>query len=132
MRPVVLDASVGVKWLKEEYGSVEARELLQLHGSGDIVLVVPDVFVFEVLDVARRRYGTPVASQLWARLNAQQLSVVPFGGSSFDEVVIVAERLGCSTYDAAAVVVAEAIGAELVSADARAHSAVQGVRIIGG
>jgi len=42
-----------------------------------------------------------------------------------------AEQLGCSTYDAAAAVVAEAVGAELVSADARAHAAVPGVRIIG-
>ena len=131
MRPVVLDASVGVKWLRDEPGSIEARELLQLHGAGEIVLIVPDLFVFEVLDVARRRLGTPAASQLWKRLNALRISVVPVGSPSFDDVVAIAERLACSTYDAAAVVVAEAMGAELVSADVRAHSGVAGVRIIG-
>ena len=131
MRPVVLDASVGVKWLRDEAGSVEARDLLQLHGAGEIVLVVPDIFIFEVLDIARRRLGMPAASQLWTRLNALRMSVVPIGSSSFDDVVAIAERLACSTYDAAAVVVAEALGAELVSADARAHSGVAGARIIG-
>jgi predicted nucleic acid-binding protein len=131
MRPVVLDASVGVKWFKDEPGSAEALELLRIHGEGEIVIVVPDIFVFEVLDVARRRFGLPVVSRLWALLKAEQLSVVPLGASSFDEVVAVAARLGCSTYDAASVVVAEALGAQLVSADERAHEGVAGVRIIG-
>jgi predicted nucleic acid-binding protein len=131
MKAVVLDASVGVKWLKYESGSDEALELLRRHGEGEIVLVVPDVFVFEVLDVARRRFGMPIASQLWERLKAEQIAVVPFGGSSFEEVVAVAADLGCSTYDAAAVVVAQAMDARLVSADARAHSGVTGVRILG-
>ena len=118
MKPVVLDASVGVKWLKSESGSEEALELLRQHGAGEIVLVVPDVFVFEVLDVARRRFGMHVASQLWSRLKAEQIAVVPFGASSFDEVAGAASTLRCSTYDAAAVVVAQAMGARLVSADA--------------
>lgn len=131
MKPVVLDASVGVKWLKDEDGSADARELLRQHGSGEVALIVPDVFVFEVLDVARRRFGIEVASQLWKRLKAERISVVPSDASSFDEVIAVAQRLACSTYDAAAVVLAEATGAQLVSADARAHLGVAGVRLIG-
>jgi predicted nucleic acid-binding protein len=131
MRPVVLDASVGVKWLKDEDGSAEARELVRQHGEGEIALLVPDVFVFEILDVARRRFGIDVAAQLWERLKVERISVVPSDASSFDEVVAVTQRLECSTYDAVAVVVAEAVGAQLVSADARAHAGVAGVRLIG-
>jgi predicted nucleic acid-binding protein len=131
MRPVVLDASVGVKWLKDEDGSTEARELLLQHGAGQVALLVPDVFVFEVLDVARRRFGIELAAQLWERLKAERISVVPSDASSFDEVIAVAQRHACSTYDAAAIVLAEAVGAQLVSADARAHAGVAGVRLIG-
>lgn len=131
MRPVVLDASVGVKWLKNEEGSGEARELLRQHGAGEIVLVVPDIFVFEVIDVARRRFGMGAAARLWERLKAERISVVPMDASSFDRVVDAAQRLDCSTYDACAVVVAQATGAQLVSADARAHASVVGVRLIG-
>ena len=131
MRPIVLDASVGVKWLKDEDGSADALELLRKHGAGEIALVVPDVFIFEVLDVARRRFGMAIASQLWERLQVEQIAVVPFGPSSFDEVVTLAESLDCSTYDAAAVVVAHAMDAQLVSADRRAHASVAGARIIG-
>lgn len=131
MRPVVLDASVGVKWLKDEEGSAEARELLRQHGAGEIALIVPDIFVFEVLDVARRLFGIGVAAELWERLKAERISVVPVDASSFDAVVTVAQRFACSAYDAAAVVLAEAIGAQLVSADARAHASIAGARLIG-
>lgn len=127
----MLDASVGVKWLRDEAGSAEARELLGQHGDGEIVLVVPALFVFEVLDVARRRYGLATAAALWERIKRERISIVPADSASFDEVVAMAGRLGCSTYDAAAAVVAEATGAELVSADARAHGSFAGVRLIG-
>ena len=131
MKAVVLDASVGVKWLKNEDGSADALERLRRHCAGEIALVVPDVFVFEVLDVARRRFGMQVAAQLWSRLKAEQIAVVPFAASSFDEVIVAAESQGCSTYDAAAVVVAHAMDAQLVSADEHAHASVPGVRLIG-
>ncbi|TLM76775.1 MAG: type II toxin-antitoxin system VapC family toxin, partial [Actinobacteria bacterium] len=36
---LVLDASVGVKWIKSEAGSADARELADAHSRGAITLV---------------------------------------------------------------------------------------------
>lgn len=128
---VVLDASVGVKWVKTENGSDEALALLGEHGSGRITLAVPDVFVFEVLDVTRRVRGMEAAAGLWDRLSADGPLVVPTDAAWFADMLSMARRLGCSTYDAAAPVLADRFGGTLVSADARAHAGFPGVRLIG-
>lgn len=128
---VVLDASVGVKWLREETGSQEARELLMSHGRGEIQLVVPVIFMHEVLDVARRVHGVETACALLAVLERDDLFVLGADAPFFAAALEMCTRLGCTVYDAAAPVAAEMLGAELVSADRWAHGDFAGVRIIG-
>lgn len=128
---VVLDASVGVKWIKPETGSAEALALLEDHAAGRITLAVPDVFVYEVLDVTRRVHGLPNAASLWERLSVEGPLVVPTDAEAFAAMLAMARRLDCSLYDAAAPVIAERFGGTLVSADARAHSGFPGARILG-
>ncbi|MBA4370666.1 MAG: hypothetical protein C0418_03695 [Coriobacteriaceae bacterium] len=128
---LVLDSSVGVKWVKPEEGSDEALALLLSHAAGEVTLAVADVFVYEVLDVTRRTYGRPRAVALWERLADQGPLVVPTDPDSFPDILEMSRRLDCSLYDAAAPALAARYGGTLVSADARAHAGFPGVRLIG-
>lgn len=128
---LVLDASVGVKWVKEESASREAEALLTAHAAGEATLAVPDVFVYELLDVTRRLRGIESAAAVWQRLSIGGPFVVPTHAADFPAVLEMCTRLGCTTYDAAAPALAERLHAVLVSADAKAHGGFPGVRLIG-
>lgn len=128
---VVLDASVGVKWFKEEEGSGAARALIEALGAGTIQLVVPAVFPFEVLDVARRLFGIRDAVRVWDELFAAGLLVAGSDEALLAETLAIAGDLGCTLYDAAAPALAARLGCPLISADRRAHGRVEGVRLIG-
>ncbi len=54
-RLIVLDASVGVKWFTPKSGRDEALALLHRAAAGEVTLVVPDLFVYEVLRTVRRK-----------------------------------------------------------------------------
>lgn len=130
VRQVVLDASVGVKWFRDEPGADEARELLLAHGRGEIQLVVPSLFVYEVVAVATRTMSAPDARVFWERFMSWRLSVVEVGGAFVSEALAVRERLGCSFYDALAPALAVQLDAQLYSADTRAHARFAGVQLI--
>ena len=130
LRQVVLDASVGVKWFRDEPGSAEARELLLAHGRGKIELVVPSLFVYEVIAVATRTMSASDARAFWDRFMSWRLSVFEVGGELVHEAIAVRERLGCSFYDAVAPALAVRMGAQFFSADARAHARFAGVQLL--
>ena len=131
MRQVVLDASVGVKWFRAEPGSTDAQELLRRHGRGEIELVVPSLFVYEVIAVAARTMSAADARAFWERFMSWRLSVVEVGGALVDEALVVRNRLGCSFYDAVAPALASQLDARLCSADLRAHGEWPGVELLG-
>ena len=120
-RQIVLDASVGVKWFRGEPGSDEALELLRAHGRGEVTLVVPSLFVYEIVAVATRRLSATHAQVFWQRFMSWRLSVVEVGGELVDQTLVVREQLGCSFYDAVAPALSAQLGAEFCSADRRAH-----------
>jgi predicted nucleic acid-binding protein len=128
---VVLDASVGVKWFREEAGSQEAVELLRSHATREVRLAVPVVFLHEVLDVARRTGGVSAAHRVLDALARDEILVIGADAEFLRRALDVCGRLGCTVYDAAAPALAELLDAQLVSADRRAHGAFPGVRIIG-
>lgn len=129
-RFVVLDASVGVKWFRDEPGSDAARELLRQHAAGAVRLVVPSLFFYEVIDVARRHFGPDGARRIWQSLSADELVYSNPDAELLDRTVEVAATLGCTLYDAAAPALAEHLGCELVSADHKAHGRFPGAVII--
>lgn len=128
--PVVLDASVGVKWTKSEAGSDEALALLTRHYAGDIVIVVPEIFVQEVLDVVRRRAGPERAREQWRDWRATGIVVPALDDELMNTALDLCGDLGCTLYDAMAPALAARIGAPLYSADRRAHGSIQGVTIL--
>lgn len=129
-RLVVLDSSVGVKWIKPEQGRETALGLLDAHRDGRVRLVVAAHFLHEVVAVAVRRGGASLGRLTWDALAAAQLVTIALderlARAAFDQC----DSLGCSFYDAFAPALARELDAELYSADARAHSRFEGVRII--
>lgn len=129
---VVIDASVGVKWFRNEPGSREARDLLARHVAGDLVIAVDALFLYEVLRVASRDTHAEDALRIWADLHALDLIVVPLGSETAQAAVQVRTALGCTLYDAFSAGLAQLLEAPLYSADARAHARLPGVRLIAG
>lgn len=127
---VVLDASAGVKWFKNEPGSTEARQLLAQHRSGGIRLAVAAHFQHELVSVAIRERGLEFGSGVWVRLKESDLTVVDLDELA-DEAFSQCVALGCTFSDALAPALAKLVGGTLVSADRRAHGAFAGVRLIG-
>ena len=50
MRKVVVDASVCLKWVFEEEDSEKARKLLTLSEKGDILLLAPEIWEYEIVN----------------------------------------------------------------------------------
>lgn len=130
-RLLVLDASVGVKWFRDEPGSAQARLLLRDHAAGRVSLVAPSIFQFEVLDVARRHFGLVVARDVWGGIARSGIVLLGVDQDLTARMFDVCARLGCTLYDAAAPALADYLGGRLVSADRRAHGGVPGVMLIG-
>ena len=65
---LVLDSSVGVKWIKPEPGRDEALSLLRDHRDGTVRLVVASHFLHEVVAVAVKRGGSPLGRKTWGSL----------------------------------------------------------------
>lgn len=129
-RLVVLDSSVGVKWIKPEPGRDEALSLLREHRDGALRLVVASHFLHEVVAVAVKRGGPELGRIAWRSLSAAELTIVGLDDRLADSALEQCCLLSCSFYDALAPAVAEQLGATLYSADARAHARFAGVQLI--
>ena len=128
---VVLDASVGAKWFRDEPGSAEAMRLLDDQRDGHVALHVPEHFVVEVLSVVNRRFGPAAVIPAWDLAVLAGIEVHPLTPELVGEAARQCAVLGCSLYDALAPALAVLLGGELCSADRRAHGGVEGVRLIG-
>lgn len=131
MRTVVLDSSVGAKWFRDEAGSSQARGLLSAHGRGEVTIVVPSLFVYEVLAFASSELPAREMKELWDRFLSWRIHVREVDATLFPAALRVRRRLDCSLHDAFAPAVAEQAGAVLYSANARAHGRWPGVVLIG-
>ena len=128
---VVLDASVGVKWFRVERGSDVALDLARRHAAREIQIVVPVVFVHEVLDVVRRRLGIETARQQWYDWREVGIRIAGIDDTIIDTALGLCGDLGCTLYDAMAPALAERLQAPLYPADRRAHGTLEYAEILG-
>jgi predicted nucleic acid-binding protein len=129
-RPVVVDASVGVKWFRVEAASPQAWELLERHAEGEIDIHLPAQCMGEILAVVARSTGASGATQAWVALDMARLEQHGFSDALLHEARRQTDGLGCVFYDALAPALAVLMGADLYSADKRAHGAFPGVRLL--
>ncbi len=127
----VLDASVGVKWFREEWGSAAARALQRQSAQGEIQLAAPTHFVHEVLATVKREKRAGAVLAAWEVIKASGVTIVPLSDEVIVEAVRQCEALGCSFHDSLAPACASLLGATLASADERAHGAYPDVLLIG-
>jgi predicted nucleic acid-binding protein len=127
---VVLDSSVGVKWIKPEKGRDAALELLEAHRDGRVRIVVAAHFLHEVVAVAVRRGGAAFGRLAWASLASAELVTIGLDDRLARAALDECETLGCSFYDAFAPALARELGATLWSADARAHERFERVELV--
>ena len=127
---VVLDASVGVKWFKDEAGSSVARELYVRGAEGEVLLAAPTHFVHEVLSIVRREMGPRAIVEGWEHIQASGITFVPLTTEVIAEAAVQCDALGCTFYDALAPACAVLLGATLASADARVHGAFPQVMLV--
>jgi predicted nucleic acid-binding protein len=129
-RVVVLDSSVGVKWIKPEPGRDAALALLGEHRDGTVRIVVATQFLHEVVAVAVRHGGPSLGRATWQSLSAAELTTVGLDDRLAQAAFEQCRLLSCTFYDALAPAIAEELGATLCSADARAHARFAGVQLI--
>lgn len=129
-RLVVLDSSVGVKWIKPEQGRDAALSLLREHRDGTVRLVVASHFLHEVVAVAVKRGGSDLGHKVWRSLTASELTIIGLDDRLAQAALEQCELLSCTFYDALAPALAEQLGATLYSADVRAHARFAGVQLI--
>jgi predicted nucleic acid-binding protein len=127
----VLDASVGVKWFRDEAGADEARDLLARYRSGALLIAVDTLFYYEVMRASARGKHPRDAERVWQELQRLDLATVPLGDELVGAAVSAAERLGCALYDAFAAGLSDLLDAPLYSADERAHGKHPRVRLVG-
>lgn len=119
MRPVVVDASVVVKWFVPEVRSLEAERLLD----GTVDLLAPDLLVPEVGNILWKKFRRREITGHEAREILAAFARVPVGlvastgllAAAFE----IAESSGRTVYDALYVALALAHGTHLVTADDR-------------
>lgn len=127
---LVLDASVGVKWFKHEFGDDVALEMLRSAALGDITIAVPTHFMHEVLSFVRRHFSNADIVPAWEDMRQAGITVVPLTDEVVREAARQCSALGCAFYDALAPACATLLSATLVSADVKAHGGYPGVRLI--
>jgi predicted nucleic acid-binding protein len=117
VREVVLDASVVLKWFRDDGESnvAAARSLRAAFAAGELLVRAPSLLMIEIVNAAGRRGGRQEAElvELAASLDALGFELVE---PDLTRVARWTER-GLTAYDAAYVAVAEAEAIELVTDD---------------
>ena len=128
-RPVVLDASAALRlYLADGPLPVGLEEAVAHAASGELLLLVPDLFWIEVTHVLLRlhRKGVISADELSGLLTdfrALPCQTQPHG-PLLVAVAQLAQAHGLSAYDATYLALAQAHGARLLTADAQLASKV--------
>ena len=125
----VLDASVAVKWELQESDSAEALSLLDDIDAGLVEVVAPNTFPVEVahaLTKAERRGIIPQGEASLGLTEVMTATVTLYDSIPFlPRAVELASKKRIGVYDCLYVALAEDLGLQLITADARLVNAFQ-------
>ena len=121
MERMVIDASVGAKWIFEEESSAEALSLIEQAWNGQLKLLVPELFYVEVANICWQRMQRKMSSYDYVSKMIDELARLPLEQYSDSELFDVAfdnaTQFKISAYDAIYVSLAEIYVVPLVTAD---------------
>jgi predicted nucleic acid-binding protein len=126
--PLVVDASVCLKWLVPEEGSEIASRLLASHSRGELSIFMPDIAPVEVANALWSHRSDGLSHEDAADMVSDVLSsAIVFFESAvlLSRAMDIAYRVGTSVYDSLYVAAAEALEARFVTADKRLLSRVK-------
>lgn len=128
-KPVVVDASIAVKWFAPEEDSALADRLI----GGDRILVAPDIMPVEAANawwkkVRRGEMGKSDLEQALANLLAMGLEWIPML-SLVERAATLAADTGHTVYDCAYLVACAERGAWIATADERMRGAAERMRL---
>jgi len=121
----VIDASVVLKWFLEESEALQARALREQHLKGDILLVAPDLLLYEVGNALRfkRNFSPSDIQQALSELLHFQLELLGPTERFLHHSVELAHKTGLTYYDCVYLAVASDLETQLITADKRLKEA---------
>ena len=116
---VVVDASVGIAFVRDEIGTAAVDSAADIWSRSGTQLVVPAVFWTEIVNVlgARHRYRAAQTAEALRELDELGLETVEMGRPELLLVADAVERQGMSAYDGTYLVLAQLLGAQLATLD---------------
>lgn len=123
MKKLVVDASVCLKWVFEEEDSEKARFLLEQQGKNKLLLLVPELWEYEIVNgfasaVLRKKVSLLITKKLLKLVLEANLEVISMT-DLLTECLENAKKYQISAYDSAYVTLAKENRIVLVSADDR-------------
>jgi len=120
---LVLDASVGVKWFsaRDEASLAQALAIRDAHIDGQALIVVPDLFFYEVANAITQKKSIPPEAVQSAVANMFVLGVtaISIDRELLDAAVMLSRRLDITVYDSIYIAVALQRHCPLVTANPR-------------
>ncbi len=131
---LVLDASVGVKWFsaRDEASLAQALAIRDAHIDGDALIVVPDLFFYEVANAIAQKKSIPLEAVQPAVANMFALGVtaVSIDCELLDASVMLSRQLNITVYDSIYIAVALKHDYPLVTANPRHQKEGLGCKVI--
>lgn len=131
---LVLDASVGVKWFspQDEQALKQALAIRNAHVSEQILVIVPDLFYYEVTNalVQKKFFSTGIVRSAGSSLFDLGLSTVNLNDTLLDNAIRISRQSAITVYDAIYAAVAAERGSPLVTANPRHQRPGLGCRVI--
>lgn len=133
----VVDASVAVSWMMPDERSEMADSILSLHERGELDLIAPTLWHYEVANALSRAVVRGRITQAEGHRSLQMLIGMDLQSADFDALAARAWEISVSRpvslYDAAYVALAETRGCELYTCDtelARVAKDLVAVRLV--
>ena len=133
-KTLVLDASVGVKWFSAigEADVPQARAIMKAHASGEISLVVPDLFFHEISNtlVCKKTLSMTLIEESITTLFDLGLSIFTASEQRLRTSTQLARKAGITEYEAYYIVAAIENRCPLITANPRHQRQGLGCQVI--
>ena len=131
---LVLDASVGVKWFsaKGEASLPQALALRDAHIAQEAVIVVPDLFFYEVANAIIHKDFIPLeaAQSAIASMFGLGMNAVAMNSDLLDISAALSRNLEITIYDSCYIALAQKYDCPLVTANPRHQKEIEGCKVI--
>lgn len=132
VKSIVIDASAALKWwLRDEENTVEADELQIEFLSGNLNLIAPTLFDYEVVNTLKSAVVRKRIDESYALAAISDLIAYDIERHDIRSLQLSAFQLACryqrSSYDAAYLALAQALGLDFYTGDKRMFNAVSNV-----